>query len=148
MTILDINQIKKRLPHRYPFLLVDRVTELAKNESIVAIKNVTVNEPFFNGHFPPLPVMPGVLMIEALAQAAGILIVESLGLPEDHDQVFLLAGVDNSRFKTMVTPGDQLILTVKLDKVKRTIWKFEAQAEVGDKLCCRADIMIAQGSRS
>ena|SRR3990167_3652569 len=147
MTVLNINQIKQYLPHRYPFLMVDRVLHIKKNESIVAIKNVTVNEPFFNGHFPEQPVMPGVLMIEALAQTAGILIFESADLPKDGSNIFLLAGVDNTRFKLMVTPGDQLTLTATVEKARRDIWRFQTKAEVGDQLACSTELLIARSSK-
>lgn len=147
MTVLDINQIKNYLPHRYPFLLVDRVLEINKNESIRALKNVTTNEPFFDGHFPGQPVMPGVLMIEALAQAAGVLIFESSDLAKDGSNIFLLAGVDKARFKSMVTPGDQLILTATVVRARRDIWCFQAEAKVDEQLACRCELLIARGTK-
>src|SRR3990167_8332906 len=116
MSVMETQEIKKYIPHRYPFLLVDRVLSYEKHKSLVAIKNVTVNEPYFMGHFPVRPVMPGVLIIESLAQAAGILIVKSLDLPENHQHIYYFAGIDNVRFKRVVEPGDQLKLHIEVIK--------------------------------
>lgn len=142
---IDINQIKDLLPHRYPFLLIDRVLDYTARESLTAIKNVTVNEPFFNGHFPQKPVMPGVLMIEAMAQAGGILYFQTMrdeGI--DDGGIILLAGVDKARFKRIVEPGDQLRFEIKVTKIKSVIWKLEGKAYVGDELACSAEIMSAK----
>ncbi|HYF97598.1 MAG TPA: 3-hydroxyacyl-ACP dehydratase FabZ [Coxiellaceae bacterium] len=145
---MDINEIKKYLPHRYPFLLVDRVIAFEHDKSIVAIKNVTVNEPFFNGHFPFRPVMPGVLMIEALAQASGLLTLKTLGEEFTPGNLFLFAGVDNARFKRVVEPGDQLILEVEVLKRRRDLCKFKGIARVGDELACEAEFMTIREKRS
>ncbi|TXH42899.1 MAG: 3-hydroxyacyl-ACP dehydratase FabZ [Burkholderiaceae bacterium] len=138
---MDIHQILKQLPHRYPILLVDRVVDLVKGESIRAIKNVTINEPFFQGHFPHRPVMPGVLMIEALAQAAALLSFDSMGASPDDNTVYYFAGIDGARFKRPVEPGDQLILEVKLDRMKAGIFKFTARALVGEEVAVEAELM-------
>jgi 3-hydroxyacyl-[acyl-carrier-protein] dehydratase len=139
--MMDIHQILKQLPHRYPILLVDRVLEIEKGKSIKAIKNVTINEPFFNGHFPHRPVMPGVLMLEALAQAAALLAFDTLGMVPDDKTVYYFAGIDGARFKRPVEPGDQLILLVTLDRMKSGIFKFKAKAMVGDELAVEAELM-------
>jgi 3-hydroxyacyl-[acyl-carrier-protein] dehydratase len=137
---MDIHAILKKLPHRYPFLLVDRVLELEKGQRIKALKNVSINEPFFTGHFPVRPVMPGVLIIEAMAQAAGLLSFASAS--DDGKQVlYYLAGVDGARFKRVVEPGDALILTVTLERAKSSIYKFNARATVGDELAAEAQLM-------
>ena len=141
MTMLDIRAILEHLPHRYPMLLVDRVLELEKGTRIVAIKNVTINEPFFVGHFPHLPVMPGVLQIEALAQAAGILSFQTMGRVSDAQSVYYFVGIDNARFKRPVAPGDQLRLEVKITRVARSIWKYSGRATVDGQLACEADLM-------
>ncbi|MBV1775819.1 3-hydroxyacyl-ACP dehydratase FabZ [Burkholderiaceae bacterium DAT-1] len=141
---MDILGILEHLPHRYPFLLVDRVTELVPGERIVALKNVTYNEPFFTGHFPKYPVMPGVLIIEALAQAAGVLSFKSTGERQDDGSLYLFAGIDNARFKAQVTPGDQLVLKVSIERKLRNIWKYKAVAEVAGNVVAEADIMCAQ----
>jgi len=138
---MDIHQILKLLPHRYPFLLVDRVLELEKGKSIVAIKNVTINEPFFNGHFPHRPVMPGVLMLEALAQAAALLSFETLDMVPDEKVIYYFAGIDSARFKLPVEPGDVLTLMVELDRMKAGIFKFKAKAMVEDELAVEAELM-------
>ena len=144
MTIdMTVNDIRKFIPHRYPFLLVDRVLTYA-DKSIVAIKNVTINEPFFNGHFPVQPVMPGVLMVEALAQTAGLLMARMLLWPENHDNVCYLAGIDKTRFKRIVEPGDQLHLHVDLLMSRSEIWKFQGKAYVLDQLACSTEIIIAK----
>jgi 3-hydroxyacyl-[acyl-carrier-protein] dehydratase len=139
--VLDIHRILKLLPHRYPILLVDRVLELEKNVRIKALKNVSINEPFFSGHFPNRPVMPGVLMLEALAQAAAVLAFETLEVTPDDKTVYYFAGIDGARFKRPVEPGDQLLLDVSLDRVKAGIFKFKARAKVGEALAVEAELM-------
>ena len=139
--MMDIQEILKRLPHRYPFLLVDRVLELEKGKRILALKNVTMNEPFFAGHFPNRPVMPGVMMLEALAQAAAILAFDDMGVRPDDDTVFYFVGIDNARFKRPVVPGDQLRLHATLDRAKAGIVKFTARAMVGDAVAAQAELM-------
>ena len=138
---MDIHQILKKLPHRYPFLLVDRVLEVEKGVSIKALKNVTMNEPFFTGHFPHRPVMPGVLMLEALAQAAALLAFDTLDVVPDDNTVYYFAGIDGARFKRPVEPGDQLILDVSLLRMKAGIFKFAAKAWVGDQVAVEAELM-------
>jgi 3-hydroxyacyl-[acyl-carrier-protein] dehydratase len=142
---LDIMGVMRLLPHRYPFLLVDRVLECHKGESIRAVKNVTVNEPFFPGHFPHRPVMPGVMIIEALAQAAGLLAFITADVVPDESTRFYFVGIDNARFRKPVEPGDQLILTAKLERTMRGIWKFTTVAYVGDAEVCSAEMMVAPG---
>ncbi|MGQ0503467.1 MAG: 3-hydroxyacyl-ACP dehydratase FabZ [Panacagrimonas sp.] len=137
----DIRQIMRLLPHRYPFLLVDRVVEHEQGASIVGIKNVTYNESFFVGHFPELPTMPGVLILEALAQVSGILAVLKSGLRPDSGLILYFAGIDNCRFKRPVVPGDQLMLISDLDRQKRDLWKFRTRAMVGDNVACEAEMM-------
>ena len=139
--MMDIHEILKKLPHRYPILLVDRVLELEKGKRIKAIKNVTINEQFFQGHFPHRPVMPGVLMLEALAQAAALLSFETLGKVPDDKTVYYFAGIDGARFKRPVEPGDQLTLDVTLDRMKAGIFKFSARASVGAELAVEAELM-------
>ena len=139
--MMDIHQILKKLPHRYPFLLVDRVLEVETGKRIKALKNVTINEHFFNGHFPHRPVMPGVLMLEALAQAAALLSFETIGETPDDKTVYYFAGIDGARFKRPVEPGDQLILEVELDRMKAGIFKFKAKALVGAELAVEAELM-------
>ena len=141
MTNMDIHQILEYLPHRYPILLVDRVLECEPGKSIHAIKNVTINEPFFNGHFPHHPVMPGVLILEALAQAAAILSFKTMGSKPDDKSVYYFAGIDGARFKKPVTPGDQLNLHVEIIASKRGIWKFKAEARVDGQLATEAELM-------
>jgi 3-hydroxyacyl-[acyl-carrier-protein] dehydratase len=138
---MDIHQILERLPHRYPFLLVDRVLELERGVRIRALKNVTINEPFFTGHFPKRPVMPGVLMIEALAQAAALLSFESAGVTLDDNMLVYFVGIDEARFKRIVEPGDQLLLDVALDRTRAGIYKYKARALVGDELAVEASLM-------
>ena len=142
-TKLDIHEILKRLPHRYPFLLVDRVLELEKGVRIKAVKNVTINEPFFPGHFPHRPVMPGVLMLEALAQAAAILSFETAGQLPDEKTVYYFAGIDGARFKRPVEPGDQLVMDVNLLRAKAGIYKYAARASVDGELAVEAELMCA-----
>jgi 3-hydroxyacyl-[acyl-carrier-protein] dehydratase len=141
MTILNINQIKKVLPHRYPFLLVDKVTEFESGVYLKAIKNVTVNEPFFQGHFPTQPIMPGVLIIEAMAQATALYGELAIKGGMDDDILYYLVGVDKARFRQIVGPGDQLVLQVNFVTVKRNIWKFSTTAKVDDKLVASAELM-------
>lgn len=141
---LDIHEILKHLPHRYPFLLVDRVVSLTPGESIHAYKNVTINEPFFTGHFPHHPVMPGVLIMEALAQAAGILSFKTMGEMPSEDSVFYFVGIDNCRFKKPVMPGDQLNLHVTIQRNMRGIWKYNTEAKVDGAVVASADLMCAQ----
>ena len=138
---MDIHQILKQLPHRYPILLVDRVLEIEKGKSIKAIKNVTINEPFFTGHFPHRPVMPGVLMLEALAQAAALLAFDAVGTTPDDKTVYYFAGIDGARFKRPVEPGDQLTLEVELDRMKAGIFKFKSRAKVGEEVAVEAELM-------
>ena len=140
MTVLDIHQILKKLPHRYPILLVDRVLELEKGVRIRALKNVTVNEPFFLGHFPHRPVMPGVLMLEALAQAAALLSFETEGAAPDENTLYYFAGIDGARFKRPVGPGDQLILEVELLRAKARVYKYAAKALVDGELAVEAEL--------
>jgi 3-hydroxyacyl-[acyl-carrier-protein] dehydratase len=144
--MMDIHEILKRLPHRYPFLLVDRVLELEKGKRIKALKNITINEPFFGGHFPQRPVMPGVLMIEALAQTAAILSFETLGALPDAKTVYYLGGVDGARFKRPVEPGDQLTLEATLDRMKSGVFKFSARALVGEELAVEAQLICTMRS--
>lgn len=144
---LDINQVIPRLPHRYPFLLIDRVIDYAKGEFIVAKKNVTFNEPFFQGHFPGRPIMPGVLMIEAIAQAAGILAFETWGdVRFDGEELFFLGGVDEARFRRMVEPGDQLQIVARVDRARRGIWKVKGEVTVDDEVACSAVVMIVRNA--
>jgi 3-hydroxyacyl-[acyl-carrier-protein] dehydratase len=139
--MLDIQHILRLLPHRYPFLLVDRVLELDKGVRIKALKNVTINEPFFPGHFPARPVMPGVLMLEALAQAAALLSFGSLDSDPDENTVVYFAGIDNARFKRPVGPGDQLILEARIERQKAGIYRYKTQAFVDGHLAVEADLM-------
>lgn len=140
-SVMHIDEIKEYLPHRYPFLLIDRVISLELNQSIEAIKNVSINEPFFAGHFPQLSVMPGVLIIEAMAQAAGILGFKTLGKKPRDGSLYLFAGADNVRFKQSVVPGDQLILKVSVISNRSRLWKFDCRAEVDAKLAASATIL-------
>jgi 3-hydroxyacyl-[acyl-carrier-protein] dehydratase len=146
-TTFDIDGILKRLPHRYPFLMIDRVLEVVPGKSIVAVKNVSANEAYFEGHFPGYPVMPGVLIIEALAQAGGVLAYESV-TAEERIWILYLAGLEEIRFKQTVRPGDQLVLRVELVKRKRNLWRFTAVAEVDGKLVAEATILMADGPKS
>ncbi len=138
---MDIQHILRKLPHRYPFLLVDRVLEIEKGVRIKALKNVTINEPFFPGHFPARPVMPGVLMLEALAQAAALLSFESLDGDPPDDMVVYFAGIDNARFKRPVGPGDQLILEAAIDRAKSGIYRYKTRATVDGAVAVEADLM-------
>ena len=139
--VLDIHKILKKLPHRYPFLLVDRVLEIEPGVRIKALKNVTINEPFFNGHFPIRPVMPGVLMLEALAQTAALLSFESMGTDSGEDSVVYFVGIDGARFKRPVEPGDQLILEASIERVKSGIYKYKARASVDGETAVEAELM-------
>ncbi len=143
---MNIQDVKNYLPHRYPFLLIDRVLNIEVGKSIVAIKNVTFNEPQFTGHFPAQPIMPGVMIVEALAQATGILAFKSeVGRPID-GQIYMLVGIDKVRFKRMVEPGDQLLLEVEILTVKRGIWKFSCKATVEGETVTTAELMCTQKS--
>ncbi len=139
--MMDIHQILRQLPHRYPILLVDRVLALDKGKSIKALKNVTINEPFFAGHFPHRPVMPGVLMLEAMAQAAALLAFDTLGVVPDDKTVYYFAGIDGARFKRPVEPGDQLVMDVTLERMKSGVFKFKGISRVGDQVACEAELM-------
>ncbi|MCK4585857.1 MAG: 3-hydroxyacyl-ACP dehydratase FabZ [Gammaproteobacteria bacterium] len=141
---LDIYEILEHLPHRYPFLLIDRVTECIVGERLVGYKNVTFNEPHFQGHFPNKEVMPGVLIIEALAQATGILAFRTNGKVPDDDSLYYLVGVDSVRFKRPVIPGDKLLLEVDIIKTKRGVWKFNGVASVDGQVVCTAELMCAE----
>lgn len=141
--IIDINEIKRYLPHRYPFLLVDRITELEIGKRVVGLKNVTVNEPFFTGHFPNNPVMPGVLIIEAMAQTAAVLAFKTDGSVPDDDATVYFASVDGVRFKRPVVPGDQLVMEAEIVRKMRNIWKFKAVARVDGELATEAEFMCA-----
>ena len=138
---MDIHKVMQYLPHRYPFLLIDRVLEVEPGKSIVALKNVTINEPFFPGHYPHHPVMPGVLIIEAMAQAAALLSFAGSEEGPDENTVYLFVGIDGARFKRPVSPGDQLILKVELLRNMRGLWKFKAVAEVDGQVAAEAEIM-------
>ena len=144
MESLDIREVLKHLPHRYPFMLVDRVLKCVPGESLVALKNVSFNEPFFQGHFPDRPIMPGVLIIEALAQATGILAFITTNTRPTESSLYYFVGIDNARFKQPVIPGDQLILEVAVTRVIKTVWKFHAVAKVNDKVVASADLMCAE----
>ena len=141
--VMDVKEIREYLPHRYPFLLVDRVTELNLGESIVAYKNVTINEPYFNGHFPDHPVMPGVLIIEAMAQAAGNLGFKTMDKTPQDGSIYYFVGSDKLRFKRPVVPGDKLQLEASIRSEKRGIWKFECRASVDGQLAASATILCA-----
>ncbi|MBE8716940.1 3-hydroxyacyl-ACP dehydratase FabZ [Cellvibrio polysaccharolyticus] len=141
--MMDVNEIRKYLPHRYPFLLIDRVVEIVDGESIIAYKNITVNEEVFNGHFPQAPVFPGVMIIEAMAQASGILGFKSMNKTPDDGSIYLFAGIDDVRFKRQVVPGDRLQLESRVISSKRGIWKFECKATVDGVLAASATILCA-----
>ena len=140
---MNVNEIMKLLPHRYPFLLVDRVEEIEANKRIVAYKNISFNEDVFNGHFSGAPIFPGVMIVEALAQASGILGFHSSRITADDGKLFLFAGVDKARFKKPVVPGDKLVLTSEVDTVKRHMWRFNTSASVDGKVCCEATLLCA-----
>jgi 3-hydroxyacyl-[acyl-carrier-protein] dehydratase len=139
--VLDIHKILKKLPHRYPMLLVDRVLEIERGVRIKALKNVTINEPYFIGHFPARPVMPGVLMLEALAQTAALLSFESMGTEPGDDTVVYFVGIDGARFKRVVEPGDQLILEASIERVKGGIYKYKTRASVDGETAVEAELM-------
>lgn len=141
---MDIHEVLEHLPHRYPFLLVDRVLECEPGKTIHAYKNVTINEPFFEGHFPHHPVMPGVLIMESLAQAAGILAFKTMESKPDRNSVFYFVGIDAARFKKPVTAGDQLHLHIQIVRQMRGIWKFKAQARVEGEVVAEAELMCAK----
>lgn len=141
--MMDILEIKKYLPHRYPFLLLDRVVELVEHDRIVAYKNITCNEEVFQGHFPHFPVFPGVMLVEAMAQACGVLGFKSQDKTPDDGSVYLFAGIDDARFKRQVVPGDRVYLEAKILNTKRGIWKFACSAKVDDQLVASATIMCA-----
>ena len=140
----DISEILKYLPHRYPFLMVDRIIDFKANESLRAIKNVTINEPIFMGHFPQTPIFPGVMILEAMAQATALMAFKSMGGYPGEKTLYLLAGIDNARFKRQVIPGDQLVFDVKLEKERRGIWRFDTKATVDETLACSAQVLIAR----
>lgn len=140
-----LDEVMRRLPHRYPFLLVDRVLECVSGERILALKNVTANEQFFLGHFPGRPVMPGVMILEALAQSAGILAFVTANVYPDEDTVFYFAGIDKVRFRRPIVPGDQLLLKATLQRRIRTIWKFATVAEVAGEEACSAEMLVMPG---
>lgn len=144
METLDIHEILNHLPHRYPFLLIDRVTECDPGKYLIGYKNVSYNEPYFTGHFPQRPVMPGVLILEALAQATGILAFRTVGRIPDANSLYYFVGIDNARFKQPVNPGDQLQLKVNYIKQKRGIWKFDGEALVDGHVVCSAELMCAE----
>ncbi len=144
MIQMNLHQVLEYLPHRYPFLLVDRVLSCEPGKDIVALKNVTINEPFFNGHFPHYPVMPGVLIIEALAQAAAILSFLTQNEKPDPNSIYYFVGIDNARFKKPVSPGDALHLHVALDKHKSGLWRYNAQAKVEGELVAEAQLLCAK----
>jgi 3-hydroxyacyl-[acyl-carrier-protein] dehydratase len=142
-----IEEIRRFLPHRYPFLLVDRVLEFTPGESLTAIKNVSVNEPFFQGHFPAQALMPGVLIIEALAQATGLLGFRTMSEEPSNDVLYMLVGVDNVRLKRQVVPGDQLLMKVRVERRSRVVWKFSCEATVDGQLVTTADLLCAAKSQ-
>lgn len=140
-TAMDIHEILEHLPHRYPFVLIDRVVSLELGKEIVAIKNVSVNEPYFPGHFPYHPVMPGVLIVEAMAQAAAILSFKTMDTKPSDDSVYYFAGIDSARFKKPVSPGDQIVLNVKIDRILKGIWKYSGVASVDGSVVAEAQMM-------
>jgi 3-hydroxyacyl-[acyl-carrier-protein] dehydratase len=144
MNAMNIHEVLTYLPHRYPFLLIDKVIEIELGKKLVALKNVTINEPFFIGHFPQRPVMPGVLILEALAQATGILAFKTAQQKPESNALYFFAGIDNARFKQVVEPGDQLQLEVEVLRAKHDIWKFKGEASVAGKLVCAAELMTAK----
>ena len=140
-TSMDIHEILDHLPHRYPFILIDRVISMELGNEIVALKNVTINEPFFPGHFPYHPVMPGVLIVEAMAQAAAILSFKTMGVKPSDDSVYYFAGIDSARFKRPVSPGDQIVFNVKIDRIIKGIWKYSGLASVDGQIVAEAQMM-------
>ncbi|HEX7045733.1 MAG TPA: 3-hydroxyacyl-ACP dehydratase FabZ [Burkholderiales bacterium] len=141
MNSLDIQEVRKYLPHRFPFLLIDRVLDYQPDATLTAVKNVTINEPFFPGHFPNKPVMPGVLIIEAMAQACAILSMKTLDIVPTDDSVYYFVGIDKARFKRAVGPGDQLRIEVAVKRKMKGIWLFDAAASVDGEVCCSAELM-------
>ena len=140
-TSMNIHEILDHLPHRYPFVLIDRVLSMELGKEITALKNVTVNEPFFPGHFPYHPVMPGVLIVEAMAQAAAVLSFKTMDIKPSEESVYYFAGIDNARFKKPVSPGDQIILNVKIDRILKGIWKYKGVATVANTVVAEAEMM-------
>lgn len=138
---MDIHEVRRYLPHRYPFMLIDRVLDYVPGEYLTAVKNITYNEPQFTGHFPERPIMPGVLLIEAMAQAAGILAQVSTGVRVDDRHLYYLVGVDNARFKRPVEPGDQVVLRAELQRAIRGVWKFSCEARVDGQVVASAEVM-------
>ena len=147
MAEMNIHDVLEYLPHRFPFLLIDRVLECEPGVRLTAVKNVTVNEPFFQGHFPHYPVFPGVLILEAMAQATGLLAFRTQGIQPDDNTLYLFVGVDKARFKRQVEPGDSLEITVEFQRETRGMWKFSAEARVEGKVACVADLMGAVRER-
>ncbi len=143
MSEMYVEEIRKFLPHRYPFLLVDRVLDCTPGETLTAIKNVSVNEPFFTGHFPEVPIMPGVLIIEALAQATGLLGFRTMSEEPSNDVLYMLVGVDKVRFKRQVVPGDQLMLKVKVERRASVVWKFSCEASVDGEVVTKCEMLCA-----
>ena len=143
MSEMNINEVLRHLPHRYPFLLIDKVTEYEKDHHLVAYKNVSANESWVTGHFPDYPVFPGVLVTEAMAQASAILAFRSQGTTPEGGTLYLLAGIDHARFKRRVAPGDRLVIRTDVVKMSRGIWKFAAEARVDDQVASTAEILIA-----
>ncbi|MDF3124307.1 MULTISPECIES: 3-hydroxyacyl-ACP dehydratase FabZ [Rheinheimera] len=143
LNILEIQEIMALLPHRYPFLMIDRVLDYTPGESLTAIKNVTINEPIFTGHFPNMPIFPGVLILEALAQATGILGFKTV-TERSENELYLFAAIDEARFKKPVVPGDQMVLEVKFLKERRNLWKFYGEAKVDGQVVCCAELMCAR----
>jgi 3-hydroxyacyl-[acyl-carrier-protein] dehydratase len=144
LELIEINEIMRHLPHRYPFLLIDRILEWESGTYLKGIKNVTINEPFFQGHFPGRPVMPGVLILEALAQATGVLAFKTRQQQPDRDALYLFVSIDKARFKRQVEPGDQVELEVRLLRRLRNMWKFQAVARVGEEVAATAELMCAE----
>lgn len=140
-TSMNIHEILDHLPHRYPFVLIDRVVKMELHKEITAIKNVTINEPFFPGHFPYHPVMPGVLIVEAMAQAAAVLSFKTMDIKPTEESVYYFAGIDNARFKKPVSPGDQIVLNVKIDRILKGIWKYKGVATVEGQVVAEAEMM-------
>jgi 3-hydroxyacyl-[acyl-carrier-protein] dehydratase len=140
-TSMNIHEILDHLPHRYPFVLIDKVISMELSKEITAVKNVTINEPFFPGHFPYHPVMPGVLIVEAMAQAAAVLSFKTMGVKPTEESVYYFAGIDEARFKKPVSPGDQIILNVKIDRILKGIWKYKGVATVDGKIVAEASMM-------
>ncbi len=143
MNSMDIHEILEHLPHRYPFLLIDKVVNYKEGDYLIAIKNVSFNEPFFQGHFPVRPVMPGVLVVEAMAQATGILSFKTAEAQPDDDSLYYLAGINNAKFKKPVEPGDQLEIKVQLLRVTRGFWKYSAESKVDGKVVASAELLCA-----